>query len=238
MTLLTRIALSLVVTLASLPSLLSAPPDVPKEPVKLSVGEDTVVTIKVAEGKKGAFRAAFDLKNCTFFRGYSASENEMVFLVRPKVTGEYRVVFWTVGEGESSELVIVGGTPSPVPPVPPSPVPPGPTPTPDPTAPLRVIFVYESSQAMTVAQQRVIFGEKVRQHLDANSKGWRRYDKDVDASNERDTDIKALWTAVKPNLTTVPCVVVARGTSAEILPLPTDEDSAIKLFTGTKKENK
>ena len=55
-----------------------------------------------------------------------------------------------------------------------------------------MIFVYESSQAMTPAMQQVMFGEKVRTYLDAKSKGWRRFDKDVDATNEKDANIKAL----------------------------------------------
>jgi len=93
-----------------------------------------------------------------------------------------------------------------------------------------VIFVYETSQLLTPQQQWVVFGEKTRGYLDANSKGWRRYDKDVDAANEKDADLKALWAASKSKVTTVPCVIVAAGTRGDILPLPATEEEAVALF--------
>jgi hypothetical protein len=126
----------------------AAPPETPKEPLKLAVGEDSVVTIKVAKDKQGAFRAAFSDRACTFFRGYETpGSGEMTFLVRPKVAGDHRVVFWTVGEAESSVLVILAGKaptpPGPDPPIPPDP--PGPDPDPDPvlTAELQRAFDQE-----------------------------------------------------------------------------------------------
>lgn len=140
--------------------------------------------------------------------------------------------------GRPYENVLIGKAPQPppVPPTPPGPTPPGPVPPgpqpPDPTpsGPLRVIFVYESAQLLTPQQQWVMFGEKVRTYLDANAKGWRRYDKDVDAANEKDADLRSVWQASKVHVTTVPCVVVASGTKIEILPLPATEDAAVALF--------
>jgi len=107
---------------------LADPPKVP-DPLKLPVGEDATVTVKVPAGQKGAFRAAFDPADCTFFRGWSDAAEEMVFLVRPKRPGKFRVVFWTVGEAASSELVVDAGDPPPPPtpgPAPPGPAPPAP----------------------------------------------------------------------------------------------------------------
>ncbi len=96
--------------------LVAAPPEVPKDPLKVKVGEDTVVTIRVPDGKKGAFGEGFRASDCLFFRGYSPSESEMTFLVRPKKPGFYRVVFWTVGEGDRSFLDIdAGDSPGPDP---------------------------------------------------------------------------------------------------------------------------
>lgn len=117
---------------------------------------------------------------------------------------------------------------------------PGPAPTPDPVDPVipptpapvgfRVIFVYETADALTPAMQRVMFGEKVRTYLDTRSKGYRRWDKDVDATNEKDADIKALWQAARPKVTTVPCIIVAVGGKADIIPFPADEDAALAIL--------
>lgn len=157
--------------------------------------------------------------------------------------GEYRVKCRLVrivgGEPDVTELretvTLTGGA------APPGPTPPGPKP-PDPPTPapvgFRVIFVYETSAPLTPAMQQVMFGEKVRTYLDAKTvagaagKGYRRFDKDVDATNERDKDIQALWGATKPQLPNpfVPCVVVAVGGKAEILPFPATEDAALELF--------
>lgn len=108
-------------------TLFLAPPEVPKEPLKLKVGEDQQVTITYTKGKEAAYRAAFDSKDCTFFRGYETpGSGQMNFLVSPKRTGDFRVVFWLVGEGDSSVLIIKaigsGPTPPPVDPVDPPPV--------------------------------------------------------------------------------------------------------------------
>jgi hypothetical protein len=75
-----------------------------------------------------------------------------------------------------------------------------------------------------------MFGEKVRTYLDAKSKGTRRFDKDVSAANEKDADLKALWEAARPKVTTVPCIIVAIGGKADILPFPASEDEALAVL--------
>jgi hypothetical protein len=161
---------------------------------------------------------------------------ELVFVAPP---GKYTVSLLTVKttaagpELDEVETEVVIGIPDPMPPTPtpPAPVPPAPQP-PLPPAPegFRVIFVYETSAPLTPAAQQVMFSEKVRQYLDAKAKGWRRFDKDVDAGNEKDAEIKALWQAARPKVTAVPAVIVAVGGKAEVLPLPADEDAALKTL--------
>lgn len=113
---------------------------------------------------------------------------------------------------------------------------PKPKPDPEPVTLFRVIFVYETSAAITPAMQQVMFGEKVRAFLDgkttpgAGGKGWRRFDKDVDAANEKDADLKALWKDARPQVTAVPCVIVAVNRRADIVPFPADETAAVALF--------
>lgn len=157
-----------------------------------------------------------------------------VFIVERLKPGDVELLLVPAGKVERR----VVGDDSPVPPPKPKPDPdPKPDPKPEPVTSFRVIFVYETADPLTPAMQQVMFGEKVRTYLDGKTtahpqggKGWRRYDRDVDATNERDPDLKALWQATKPQLTAVPCVVVATNRKAEILPLPADEDAAVRLF--------
>jgi hypothetical protein len=139
--------------------------------------------------------------------------------------GEYLVLCSYAKGDDSFELkwegTLTGGV------APPGPTPPGPKP-PDPPAPpvpvtsFRVVFVYESGTNLTAAQSAVIYGKAVEAYLNAtctkegNLPGWRRYDKDTDAANEQPT-MRALWAAVKPALTTVPCVVIEVNGKADIL---------------------
>ena len=118
----TRIALFLLLLATPL---LAAPPEVPPT-LKLKVGEDSTVVVKVADGKKGAYREGFKAADCLFFRGYSPDESTMTFLIRPKKAGFFVVPFWTVGEGTSSVLEIdaTGEVPPGPGPEPPKPEPP------------------------------------------------------------------------------------------------------------------
>lgn len=138
-------------------------------------------------------------------------------------------------KGDSSEYeawseVLVGQAPTPSPnpqPDPPNPAPKG----------FRVIFVYETSQAITPAMQQVMFGEKVTSYLDtktvksgSGNSGWRRFDKDVKIDNEKDENIKALWNAARPQVTLIPSIIIAVDGKADIVPFPTSEDEAVTLF--------
>jgi len=160
-------------------------------------------------------------------------QKKNVFIVERIKPGDVELLLVPAGKVERR----VVGDDEPIPPPKPKPDdPPAPKP-PEPVTSFRVIFVYESGDPLTPAMQQVMFGEKVRNYLDGKTtahpqggKGWRRFDRDIDIANERDPDLKALWQATKPQLTAVPCVVVATNRKAEILPLPADEDAAVKLF--------
>lgn len=121
--------------------------------------------------------------------------------------------------------------------------PPGPDPAPPDPKGFRVIFVYETSAPLTPAVQQVMFGEKVRTYLDsktvvgAGGKGWRRWDKDVNATNEKDADIKALYKTGRPFVTAFPGLIIAVDGKAYIYqtgdkdyPFPPNEDAALELF--------
>lgn len=130
-------------------SLWAAPPKVPP-PVAVAVGDDVMVEVAVEEGKKGAYAPGFDLADCILFRGYSASEQTMSFLVRPKKPGKYIVIFWTVGEAASAQLVVTAGGAAPAPLPQPTPTPaPVPQPTPKPQTDRLAIVVVMDTQQMT-----------------------------------------------------------------------------------------
>lgn len=208
----------------------AAPPEAPAE-VTAKPGRVKELVLKAPAGKSLEFR--YVGAPAAFREMKGDSETERVFWLVPEEDGPGHIVWWFTGEKGSSVTAVNKGPapkppePEPVPPPKPKPDPPKP---PEPDGPLRVIFVYESGAALTAAQNAVMYGAKVREYLDANSKGWRRYDKDVDATNEKDADIRGLWADAKGKVTRVPCVVVARGKAAEILDLPASEDAAVELF--------
>lgn len=204
----------------------AAPPVVP-DPVKLKAGEETVVTVKVEKGKKAAFGEGFRQSDCLFFRGYSESETEIPFLVRPKVAGYFRVVFWTVGEGDKSFLDIdaTGGTlpklPDPKIPDPKDPV----------TPPTGLYFMVvggdgPASPAVTAALALPEWGTLVKAgHL-------YKYKTITEATN---------LGAKIPSGTTLPVVVVLRfradGKSSEqlgIVPMPTTGAGVLSLPAAVK----
>lgn len=109
--------------------------------------------------------------------------------------------------------------PPPVDPVEPDDKKPKPKPKPVVTS-FRIALVYESGQTMTAAQTNVLYGNVVEDWMTANCTGgklgWRRRDKN--AVGDADPTFAALWAAVKPKVTTVPCVAVEVNGSVEIIP--------------------
>jgi hypothetical protein len=125
-----------------------------------------------------------------------------------------------------------GGAPAPPAPGP-APAPPGPAP--GPVTSFRVCFVWESATTPTAAQAAVLYGKTVRDFLNARTTkegalpGYRVYDPQANVANEQPT-MKALWEAVKPKLTTIPCMVVETNGKADILPFPASQEEAVAIF--------
>ncbi len=120
----------------------------------------------------------------------------------------------------------------PVPPVPPTP----PTPTPDPLKSFRVIVIYESAMTLTADQRAVAYGKAVEDWLNANctegKNGWRRRDKD--APGESDPTMAALWAAVKPAITTTPCIAIERNGKVTIINLDATPARMIETLNAYK----
>lgn len=207
----------------------AAPPEAPKE-LRAPAGKVKEFVVKADGTKK--FGKQLVGGNAAF-RGFPGDNpGETVFWLIPETDAPLWILWVTEGETVFGVTEVNKGA-DPAPPPKPKPDPPGPGPAPK---GFRVIFVYETSQPLPLAMQQVMFGERVRTYLDAktikggNQAGWRRWDKDVDATNEKDAEVKALWQAARPHVTTVPCVIVAVDGKAEILPLPASEDAALELF--------
>ncbi len=144
-----------------------------------------------------------------------------------------------------SIVVDVPLTPTPVPPTPNpvDPVTPVDPPQPVVVTSFRVIFVYETGSPMTAAQNGAMLGIAVQDYLVANTTpegglaGFRRFDKDTSTTSNDQATMLALWAAVKPKLTTVPCMVVEVNGQAKILPFPanqTDCLATLKKYHGDK----
>lgn len=127
------------------------------------------------------------------------------------------------------EVVTFGGAAPPEPG--PGPKPPEPKPTP--LTSFRVIMVYESEDNLTPAQRAIVFGRTVEDWLTANcttgKNGWRRRDKDAPGDN--DATMKALWDAVKPHITTTPCIAVERNGKVEIIMLESTPAAMVARLT-------
>jgi hypothetical protein len=121
---------------------------------------------------------------------------------------------------------------------------PGPGPDPVPPVPvpvvvgdMRVIFVYESSANNTAEQLNILNSTAIAAYLNAKcEKGpngrpeWRRFDKDVTVSASESKTIRDLWESVKPQLGTLPQVVIVHGTKGEVFDLPATEDETLALL--------
>jgi hypothetical protein len=105
---------------------LAGPPDVPKA-LTVKAGEPTSLTFTApGDGKVGSAQA-FDPAKCFVSRMWADDPASHVYMVFPKVPGEYRVVWWTAGETASVQTVITAtGDAGPAPP--PGPVDPPVTP--------------------------------------------------------------------------------------------------------------
>ncbi len=135
----------------------------------------------------------------------------------------------------------VGAVPVPPTPIPPTPIPPTPIPpTPVPVTSFRVIFVWESAKTLPLGQMSVMDAKITRDYLNANTThefngaGWRKYDKDQNSAADTPT-MHAMWTAVKPKLTTVPCVAIEVNGQVDIIPLAATPEAMVETFKRYKQ---
>ncbi len=147
--------------------------------------------------------------------------------------GRYRLLAYSSVKDDPTEpavvTVVIGGA-APVPPTPVDPDPPAPK-----VETFRVLLVYESAAVLPAAQFGVLYGKEVEQYLTANctkdgdKNGWRRLDKDATTDNDTET-FSALWGAVKPKVTRVPCVAIEVNGTVTIEPLPASVPDMLALL--------
>jgi hypothetical protein len=154
--------------------------------------------------------------------------------------GSVVIAAWGVADGRAkkiAELTVQVG-PRPPPDVTPKPVEPDVKPVP--VTSFRVIMVFESGAKMPQGQFDAMFGGVVEEWMTANctggkATGWRRRDKDADG--DEDKSMAALWTAVKPKVTSVPAVAVEVNGAVEIIPVeatPAAMLAKLKTYKGVK----
>jgi hypothetical protein len=228
-----------------------APRPVPGAPLTLTPGVwfvvDSDVPVIVLASPEGLVSVAEDAGPLRF-RGRFVEDPEKVvtktfagkhiYTIEAKASGRCEVLVVPVGASKAADVirrtVQVEAGDGPIPPPKPKPDP-KPDPKPEPVTSFRVLFVYESGDTLTAAQQSVIYAKSVSDYLDGactkegTQPGWRRFDKDAAGANEPPV-MRALWAAVKPKLTTVPCLVVEVNGKADILPLPATTAEAVALF--------
>ncbi len=157
-------------------------------------------------------------------------------VVTAAVPGRYRLLAYSSVKDDPTEpavvVVVIGGA-APIPEPTPKPV------DPDPPAPkvetFRGLPVCGSAAALPAAQFGVWCGKQVEEYLTANCtkdgarNGWRRLDKDATTDNDTET-FSALWGAVKPKVTRVPCVAIEVNGTVTIEPLPASVPDMLALL--------
>ena len=134
-------------------------------------------------------------------------------------------------QGISSCMVVIGNPPDPKPPDPKPPDPKPPDPKPPIPAPVgfRVIFIYESSQKMSKEQLNILNSTRIAGYLNEKCvkvnghPEWRKLDKDALLAEKETKTIKDLWAATRPQVTTLPSMVVAVDGAGTIYPLTTED---------------
>lgn len=162
--------------------------------------------------------------------------NEFGF--RATTPGSYQVLVYSGNAEGASEpkivTVVFGGSP-----IPPGPVPPGPEPPPVPPVPVaitsfRVFLVYDSTKRLTPVQNGVLFGETLEKALTTATVGdeakftWRR----IDIGSEPAPlpgGLREAWAAAKPQITSVPAIVLQVNNTITIESLPTTGADAAAL---------
>lgn len=166
--------------------------------------------VKKREGDNG-LEVAFAAKPGTY----------SVFFIS-RVDGKYLKARWVI-------TIVDGLPPTPVPPGPsPNPIPPTPVPVPVPKTGFAAIYVYESSQALPREQLNawnstaaITYLNEKASKIDGRA-GWRKWDHDVDTSNETET-WRATWAAVKGQIPSLPALVIVKEGKTYVSAFPATE---------------
>ena len=204
-----------------------------KMPEKVEVAIGRFARIKIeTNGKTIRWMVPPELDS---FREYDPDPAVIRLVVVGYSDGQYRIWAYTaLGDVPSDPAictVIVGKGPGPIPPVPPDPVPPKPDP-PIPISGLRVLVVYESSQAGDVA--KIIAAKDVVSYLDAKcAKGkdgkspeWRFLDKDTNLASAD----KWVKDAMARPRQSIPWLIVSNGVSGFEGPVPATAEATLALL--------
>lgn len=130
-----------------------------------------------------------------------------------------------------SACVVTVGEPGPIPPDPKPPDPKPPDPKPVVPVGFRVLLIHESQEASPA----FFDARSVKVYLDAKTvkdgthPSWRRLDKDQTGVN-LPKELRLLWEAAKPKMTTYPAIVIAVNEQVTIHALPKDEAALLALL--------
>lgn len=171
-------------------------------------------------------------------REWRTFKSNFVYILSSDKPGKTELVMVPSGIKSRDEIVrqpllITGEGPRPPPD-------PGPEPNPDPVPPVpttsfRVIFVKESGVTLNAEQMAIPGAKAIRDYLTAKTTpegglaGWREYDPQQNVANEQST-MKALWTAVRPKITSVPAMVIEVNGNATVMPFPANVSEALETL--------
>lgn len=164
-------------------------------------------------------------------RTYSA---KYVAIVESASDGRVELLGVPAGVTDESEitrrLIDCGKGPIPPPDVEPEP---DVTPTPGPQT-LRVIMAFESSAPMSREQLNTLHSTKItawlNEHCTKGADGrpsWRKWDVDVVVSQNEDPELAAIWKASRPQLGTLPRLIVAVGNKVSVLNFEANEQETL-----------
>lgn len=160
-------------------------------------------------------------------------KEKFVYQVESVKPGTEELIVVPIGEVDQTKIVRLLFQVGPAPPKPDEPKPIDPKPA---VTSFRVFLIYESGATYSSAVNSVLYGSVVEEWLNANctggKAGWRRRDKDL--SGDADPTMAAMWNAIKPNVTTIPCVGVEVNGKVELIPLEATPAAMVKKLESYK----
>lgn len=229
------------------PQLPDPPPPAPMPSAVYTLGADDIYPVEsdsplvIRSCPKGLV-AFQEMKPGTYFWKDGGQWKQKEFkgphLYFGTATGKGRVeveFFWAEKDTVKARTALIDCLVGPQPPPPDPPGPKPPDPKPEPVTSFRVLFIRETGDPLTQAQHSTIFAKSVADFLNAKTTreggraSWARVDDD-DIDIDAPPAVREMWAAVKPEVTTVPCLAIGVNRKVEIIPLPSSPEEAIKTF--------